>query len=153
LTALARALHGAGEALGLRATEVLWIDNADPLAARADVPATTDSRCRDARVLEVTAPRRGHESVALTSTTAACPLTFATNFTEDLRATAIGADGRPVDLAVFPGYGALTSVVAPAGTAEVRLHADPPKLPWAVSWVALGLACWAAAAWLITRQG
>ena len=152
LATLARELSSPGESLARRATEVLWLDNSDQFAARADVPATVDPRCRDAQVLKVTAPRRAHEIVALTSTTAACPLTFATNFTEDLRATATGADGHPVDLAVFPGYGALTTVMAPAGTAQVRLHADPPKLPFAIGWVALGLASWAIAAWLIVRQ-
>jgi hypothetical protein len=152
LTALAHALRNAGESLGHRASEVLWLDNADPLAARADVPATLDPRCREAQVRKVSAPRRGHEIVATTSTPAACPLTFATNFTEDLRATAILTDGRQLALTPFPAYGALTAVMAPAGTAELRLRAEPSKLPWALAWVALGLACWAAAAWLIVRQ-
>jgi hypothetical protein len=131
---------------------VLWIDGSDPLATHADVPATRDPRCRDARVLAVVAPRRAHQIVATTSTAAACPVTFATNFTEDLRATAVLADGRRVDLVPFPGYGALTSVEAPAGTAEIRLRAEPPTLPFAIGWVALGLACWDAAAWLIVRH-
>lgn len=152
LGALARELRGAGETLGRRATEVLWIDGSDPLATRADVPPTLDPRCRDARVLQVAAPRRAHEIVATTSTAAACPVTFATNFTEDLRATAVLAEGRRVDVMPFPGYGALTSVVAPAGTIEIRLRAEPSTLPLAIAWVALGLACWGAAAWLIVRQ-
>jgi hypothetical protein len=58
LGALARELRGAGETLGQRAAEVLWIDGSDPLATHADVPATRDPRCRDARVLAVVAPRR-----------------------------------------------------------------------------------------------
>jgi hypothetical protein len=152
LTALARELRGAGESLGHRASEVLWLDKADPLAARADVPATLDPRCREAQVRKVSAPRRGHEIVATTSTPAACPLTFATNFTEDLRATAILTDGHRLDLTPFPAYGALTAVMAPAGTAEFRLRAEPPKLPFAMAWVAVGLTCCAAAAWLIVRQ-
>ena len=131
---------------------MLWIDGSDPLATRADVPPTLDPRCRDARVLKVAAPRRAHEIVATTSTAAACPVTFATNFTEDLRATAVLAEGRRVDVMPFPGYGALTSVVAPAGTTEIRLRAEPSTLPLAIAWVALGLACWGAAAWLIVRQ-
>jgi hypothetical protein len=131
---------------------VLWLDGSDLLASRDDVPSTLDSRGRDARVVKVVAPRRAHEIVATTSTTAACPVTFATNFTEDLRATAVLADGRRVDLVPFPGYGALTSVVAPAGTTEIRLRAKPPTLPLAIGWVALGLAGWGAAAWLIVRH-
>jgi len=43
-------------------------------------------------------------------------------------------------------------VVAPAGTAQLSLRADPPKLPFAIAWLALGLTCCAAAAWLIVRQ-
>jgi len=152
LTALARELRAAGDSLAHRASEVLWLDNTDPLAARADVPPTLDPRCCEAQVHKVSAPRRSHEIVATTSTPAACPLTFATNFTEDLRATAVLSDGRRMDLTPFPAYGALTAVVAPAGTAQLSLRADPPKLPFAIAWLALGLTCCAAAAWLIVRQ-
>ena len=152
LTALARELRAAGDSLAHRASEVLWLDNTDPLAARADVPPTLDPRCCEAQVHKVSAPRRSHEIVATTSTPVACPVTFATNFTEDLRATAVLSDGRRMDLTPFPAYGALTAVVAPAGTAELRLRADPPKLPFTIAWVTLSLTCCAAAACLIVRQ-
>jgi len=152
LAAVARALRSAGDSLGPRAAEVLWLDGSDALVARAEVSAALDPRCRDAQVLTVTAPRRTLEIVATTKTAAACPLTFATSFTEDLRASAIVADGRQVNLAVFPGYGALASVVAPAGATEVHLRAEPPRLPMAAVWVALGLTCCAAAVWLVARD-
>ena len=97
---------------------VLWLDNADPLASRADVPATLDPRCREAQVRTVSAPRRGHEIVATTSTAAPCPLTFATNFTEDLRATAVLVDGSRVDLAPFPAQDALAQA----------LHIETPRV-------------------------
>ena len=64
LTALARELRAAGDSLAHRASEVLWLDNTDPLAARADVPPTLDPRCREAQVHKVSAPRRSHEIVA-----------------------------------------------------------------------------------------
>jgi hypothetical protein len=152
LAAVARELRGAGETLGRRTKEVLWIDDSDLLAARADVPATIDERCREARILAVDAPHRGHAIVATISTDATCPFTFATNFTEDLRVTVVLASGRRAALNPFPGYGALTSVIAPAMATEIRLQAEPPRLPLAIGWVALGLACWGAAGWLITRE-
>jgi hypothetical protein len=34
---------------------------------------------------------------------------------------------------------------------EVRLRAEPRRLPLAGAWVALGLAGWVAAAWIIVR--
>ena len=146
LAALAGELRAAGEGLHRRAGEVLWLDGADPLTARAALPAALDRGCRDARVLSVEAPWRARQIVARTETTAACPLTFAMNFTEDLRASAVLGDGRRLSVAVFPGYGALASVLAPAGATEIRVHAEPPRLPWAPAWAALGLACCAGAA-------
>jgi hypothetical protein len=146
LAALAGELRAAGEGLHQRAGEVLWLDGADPLTAGAALPAALDRGCRDARVLSVEAPRPARQIVARTETTAVCPLTFAMNFTEDLRASAVLGDGRRLPVAVFPGYGALASVLAPAGSAEIRVHAEPPRLPWALAWAALGLACCAGAA-------
>jgi hypothetical protein len=141
LATVARELRGAGETLARRTKEVLWIDESDFLAARADVPATLDERCRDARMLAVDAPRRAHTIVATVSADATCPFTFATNFTEDLRVTVVLAGGRRAALNPFPGYGALTSVMVPATATEIRLHVEPPRLPLAIGWVALGLAC------------
>ena len=152
LPALVQELTGAGERLDQRALEVLSLDGADPLAAAARRPATDDRRCRDARVVEVKAPPRGREVVARTETAAECPLTFAMNFTEDLRATATLADGRRLPAPVFPGYGALASVTVPAGAVEVRVEARPPALPGAAGWSMLGLASCAAAAFLAWRH-
>jgi hypothetical protein len=152
LAALARQLRESGELLHARAREVLWRDGADPLAASAAVPPALDDRCRDARVAAVRAPRHGREIVAEVATAAACPLTFATNFTEELRATAVREDGRRVAVHVFPGYGALASMVVPPGTTAIHLHAEPVRLPWAAGWVVLGLACCAGAAWLTRRS-
>ena len=151
-TALARVLTSESAALHQRATAVLWLDDADPLTGRAALPATLDGRCREARVSSVEAARRGREVVVRTETAAACPLTLAMNFTEDLRATARLADGRSVTAPVFPGYGALASVSVPAGTVQVRVHAEAPRLPGAAAWVALGLACCGGAAWLARRD-
>jgi hypothetical protein len=152
LPALVHALTAAGERLHERAHEVLWLDAADPLAAAAAVapPAVEDPRCRNARVVDVSAAR-GDPIVARIESAAECPLTFAMNFTEDLRATARLADGRPLRAAVFPGYGALASVRVPAGAVEIRVEAEPPALPGGPAWIVLGLASCAAAALLAWR--
>jgi hypothetical protein len=148
LTALARELRESGDTLHLRVRQVLWHDGADPLAASAPLPSQLDDRCRDARVAAVHAPRRSSHIVAEVATAAACPLTFATNFTEDLRAMAVLAGGVELAVPVFPAYGALAGVWVPAGATMIRLRAQPVQLPWAGAWVALGIACCAGAAWL-----
>jgi len=143
---LARELRAAGDALHQRAAEVLWLDGSDPLAAGAALPPALERGCRDARVAHVEAAPRGLQVVARTATAAACPLTFAMNFTEDLRATAVLGDGRRLPVPVFPGYGALATVTVPAGATEVHVRAEPPGLPWPMAWTVLGVACCAAAA-------
>jgi hypothetical protein len=148
LPALARELRGAGEQLHARVTEVLWLDESDPLVKAVALPATVDGRCRGARVAGVEATRRGGRVVARTTAATACPLTFAMNVTEDLRATAVLGDGGRRRLAVVPGYGALASVLVPEGTVEVVVEAESPRLPLAAAWSALGLACCAGAAWV-----
>lgn len=152
LASLARELRAAGDTLHVRVREVVWRNGADPLAASAPVPPVLDVRCRDARVVAVHARRHSGEIVAEIATAAACPLTFAANFTEDLRATAVLESGRRIAVPVFPAYGALASVAAPGGATAIHLRAEPVRLPWAAAWVAAGIACCAGAAWL-TRRG
>ncbi len=72
-------------------------------------------------------------SVAEVTTDAACPLTFAMNFTEDLRATAVLADGQRRAVSVFPAYGALTGVIVPSHAQKILVRAEPPHLPLAPS--------------------
>lgn len=127
---LSRELNTAGDALHGRAKEVLWLVDSDPLAVAAPLPSTVDRRCATARVVQVTASARKRDIVAEVETEAACPLTLATNFTEDLRATAVLKDGQEVAAPVFPGYGSLAGIVVPAGCQQVRLRAVPPALPW-----------------------
>jgi hypothetical protein len=148
LPALARELRGAGDQLHARVHDVLWRDSADRLAAGAALPLALDARCRDARVVAVHAPRRSAQIVAEVATAAACPLTFATNFTEELRAAAVLDGGRRIALPVFPSYGALASVLVPGGATAIELRAEPVRLPGTSAWIVLGLACCAGAAWL-----
>ncbi len=151
LASLVRELRAAGDALHQRAAEVLWLDGSDSRVAGAPLPPALERGCRDARVAHVEAAPRGRQVVARTATAAACPLTFAMNFTEDLRATTVFGDGRRRPVPVFPGYGALATVTVPAGAIEVHVRAEPPALPWPMAWVVLGVACCAAAAFSSCR--
>ena len=152
LQALAGELRGAAGMLHARAREILWRDAGDPLTAKVPLPPALDARCRDARIFAVHAPRRHQEIVAEVASATTCPLTFAMNFTEDLRAVATLEGGRRVAAPVFPGYGALASVLVPAGATAVSVRAEPVRLRWAFAFVALGMACCAGAAGL-TRFG
>jgi hypothetical protein len=149
--ALARQLRESGDVLHSRAAEVLWLVESDPWASRALRPAAIDPRCRDARALRVTGPRSG-DVVAEVETEADCPLTLAMNFTEDLRGTVVFQDGRRLAAPVLPGYGALATVLVPAGARGVHVGAEPRRLPWAGVWAALGVACCLGATGLSIRS-
>ena len=151
LAGLVRELRSSSVMLHSRVHQVLWHNATDPLVMPA-VPQPLDERCRDAAVTSVSAARHGADIVAHIETPALCPLTFATNFTEDLRATAVLVGGRRMAVQVFPSYGALASVVAPGGATAIHLHAEPVTLPWSVGWLALGVACCAGAAWQTRRE-
>jgi hypothetical protein len=120
VASLSHELTGAGRSLHDRVKETLWLVDGDPFAAAAALPPAIDARCRAARVTRVEAPARGREIVADVESPAACPLTFATNFTESLRAMVVLANGQQVPAAVFPAYGALAGVLVPEGSRHVR---------------------------------
>lgn len=146
---LGRDLLPLGGDLGRRAHESLWLVSSDPRVAAARLPSSVDPACGSARVRDVEA-RRGARSVsAAVDSSADCPLTFAMSYAETLRATVAGADGRRRVATVFPAYGALAAVWVPRGTAEVRVEAEVPTLPWPTAWIVVGLALLVAAARLI----
>ena len=140
LNSLADTLLAAGETLHEQLGAVMWLDDSDALPKRAPQDYQADSQCAQARVVEVQAARRGHEFTAEVTTDAACPLTFAMNFTEDLRATAVLADGQRSAVTVFPAYGALTGVIVPSHARKILVRAEPPRLPLAGAWAAMGMA-------------
>jgi hypothetical protein len=140
LDSLADALLGPGKALRERMGQVMWLVDSDGLTKRAPSEYEADSQCAQARVIQVQASRRGHEVIAEVMTDAACPLTLAMNFTEDLRATAVLADGQRPAVPVFPAYGALTGVIVPSHAQKILVRAEPPRLPMAPAWAALGMA-------------
>jgi hypothetical protein len=118
----------------------MWLDDSDALTKRAPSAYEADSQCAQARVIQVQASRRGQEVIAEVMSDAACPLTLAMNFTEDLRATAVLADGQRSAVSTLPVYGALTGVIVPSHAQKILVRAEPPRLPMAPAWAALGMA-------------
>jgi hypothetical protein len=84
-------------------------------------------------------------------TEADCPLTFATNYADNLRASAVVGEAR-VRANVFAAYGALAGVWVPAGASEVHVQAVPTRLPAAPLWRLLGVAVLVVAAVTSSRR-
>jgi hypothetical protein len=120
------------------ARRTLWLMADDLHVWRAHLPEELDPRCAEAAVLGVEAPPGDTGARARVNAPADCPLTFAMNYADTLRATAVGPGGS-APATVFPAYGALAAVWVPRGTREVRLEAVPPRLPFAPLWRLLGL--------------
>ena len=136
---LASALLSQGRDLARVTHRKAWILPNDPLVLSASLPASLNPGCAEARVLGVDSGHSGFLLKAKVRTAAACPLTFATNYAETLRATLFLVNGRPVPAAVFPVYGALAGVWVAPGTTEVRLAVEPREIPLAGLWSGLGL--------------
>ena len=129
-TALGRELVSLREDLALQARRTVWLVDADPRVARAALPEPVDVRCAAARVDGVETPGGTTIVVAHVSSPADCPLTFAMNYAETLRAVARGSDGRTRAADVFPSYGALAGVWVPKGASEVQVTAHVVRPPW-----------------------
>ena len=138
--ALGHQLVSLRDDLALQARRAIWLVDADPMVARAALPAAVDVRCVDARVEAVDTPGGTTIAVARVSSPADCPLTFATNYAETLQASARMSDGRTRTARVFPAYGALAGVWVPRDAAEVRVTSRIPKPPLPALWPALGAA-------------
>jgi hypothetical protein len=138
--ALAEELLGAGEALAARAPEAVWLVGDDTRVAAARLPARLDAACAKASVDDVAASAAGVLAEARVTTAADCPLIFAMNYAEGLRASGIGAGGEARPLTVFPAYGALAGVWVPSGTTAVRVTWESPQLPGAGFVRLLGIA-------------
>jgi hypothetical protein len=119
------------------ARRTLWLMADDLHVWRAHLPEALDPLCAEAALLGVEAPPGG-TARAQVNAPADCPLTFAMNYADTLRATAIGSAGS-APATVFPAFGALAAVWVPRGTREVRVEAVPPRLPFALLWRLLGL--------------
>ena len=128
------------DGLHAMAHRTLWLMADDLQVWRAHLPKALDPRCAEAAVLGVEARRGDNGARARVRTAAECPLTFAMNYAESLRGTAVLGDGRHVAAPVFPAYGALAGAWVPAGATEVRVEAVATVLPLAALWRAAGLA-------------
>jgi hypothetical protein len=121
------------------ARRMLWLMADDLHVWRAHLPKTVDPLCAEAAVLGVEARRGDNGARARVRSPADCPLTFAMNYADTLRAAAVLTDGSTVPARVFPAYGALAAVWVPRGATEVRVEAVPTLLPLPALWRALGL--------------
>jgi hypothetical protein len=144
LAKLGDELRAGGGELHRLARETLWLVAADPAAARAPLPALLDAACARARVIAVAAEMHRQRVVADVETEADCPLTFAMNFAETLKAEVLSERGSET-AEVFPAYGALAAVRVPAGARHVRIEAIAPRAGAATLWLALGAVALAAA--------
>jgi hypothetical protein len=133
-------LRRPADGLHAMAHRTLWLMADDLHVWRAHLPETLDARCAQAVVLGVEARRGENGARARVRAAAQCPLTFAMNYAESLRGTAVLGDGRRVAAPVFPAYGALAGAWVPAGATEVRVEAAATVLPLAALWRAAGLA-------------
>jgi hypothetical protein len=133
-------LRRPADGLSNEAHRRLWLMADDLHVWRAHLPEALEPGCAAARVLDVEARRGGAGARALLNTPADCPLTFAMNYAENLRAQAVMEDGHTAAAQVFPAYGALAAVWVPRGATAVRVEAVPTVLPLAPAWRALGLA-------------
>jgi hypothetical protein len=148
---LGRELLALGDGLGQRVGASLWLVTADPAVAAARLPASVDTACASARVLDVKARHGGRGASATVEVPADCPLTFAMSYAETLRARVSGAaEGQPA--VVFPAYGALAAVWVPRGTTQVEVEAAPRGAPLPLAWTLTGALVLAAAVRLV-REG
>lgn len=138
--ALGHELVGLRDTLAFQARRAAWLIDADPMVARASLPEVVSTRCNDARVEEVATPGGPVVATARVFAPADCPLTFAMNYAETLRATARMDDGRTQAAPVFPAYGALAGVWVPRGAADVTVTAPLVSAPMPASWRVLGAA-------------
>jgi hypothetical protein len=135
------------------ARRTLWLMADDLHVWRAHLPEAADPLCAQAQVLGVEARWGDNGARAAVRAPADCPLTFAMNYADNLRATAFLPEGS-VPARVFPAYGALAGVWVPRGATHIRVEAAPTLLPFAVLWRALGIALLAGvAARILTEPG
>jgi hypothetical protein len=126
LEELATTLRRNAEAGDLKRT--LWVVSSDPRVGALEEIGASDV-CARSSVSSVRAVRGGQRFTVHVDSPATCPLTLATNYSTILRATGEDASGRESPLRLFPGYGALTSVIVPEGTKAVTVFAVA-YLPW-----------------------
>jgi hypothetical protein len=132
-------LRRPADGLSSEAHRRLWLMADDLHVWRAHLPETLDPACAQATVIAVEAPpQEAAVATARVRTDADCPLTFATNYADNLRATAVVGEKR-VPASVFPAYGALAGIWVPAGASEVHVQAVPTRLPLAPLWRLLGV--------------
>jgi hypothetical protein len=139
-------LRRPADGLANEARRRLWLMADDLHVWRAHLPEALAPECATARVLAVEARRGASDVRAQVDAPADCPLTFAMNYAENLRAVAVMDNGAVVSAQVFPAYGALAAVWVPRRAREVRVNAVPTAPPMGPLWRVVGFALLLAAA-------
>ena len=115
----------------------IWIVENDEAVQKAGVPAAVSPECAQSQVIAVNASAYLPAHARVRSS-AACPLTFAMNYTSTLRARILNAPGRMLTL--FPAYGALTGTIVPSGEWDIEIRAVPVRYWWSELAFYLGIA-------------
>jgi hypothetical protein len=131
----------------LEFVEVLPIVTSDGKVPAQDLQSKDISVCKAARIKTPVDMGSDRQSFSVTvESPNTCPLTFAMNYSEMLRARA-QSDSGAQDLQVFPGFGSLATAMIPQGTYAVEIWAEPydhVALRW-LGWIGFlifGLALW-----------
>jgi hypothetical protein len=129
--ALARSLYA-----GLDRSK-LNVVKADALTPRPGSLPAFSPRCAQAKIDSVETAHGGQRIAIATRPATDCPLTVSTNFVARVRAVATLASGETKELAPFPGYGALLSLIAPANAREIEIEFPPyePAFGDALFWL------------------
>ena len=116
--------------------EKLHLLAADLAALPSEFPRTISEECQNAKVSDLAYERKSGSFTMTTSSTQHCPMTLATNYFLFLQAQT-ESDER---LTVFPSSGALTGILIPPGTHQIRLSAKLEPLPGSVFFSIAGYA-------------
>ena len=108
----------------------------DEMARAAKTELSADFKgCKDAKVLEHEMGADRQTFIFKTSAPKDCPMTVAMNYSEMLKARTDSGE----NLNLFPGNGALTSIVVPAGEQEITVYAQAYEPVWIKALGYLGL--------------
>jgi len=120
---LARVLRDQGYGLaGKLKSSALYVSN-DPNIKihQADLTKVTGD-CSSSKVESIKTQNRGQVIDLKVTSAADCPLSIATNYVTHLKAYSIREERIGKELPIFPVYGALTGVLVPKGTHEIRIR-------------------------------
>ncbi len=113
--------HGAQ--LHLVLPQTMWLLSDDVDIRFDDLTLSEPEVCDRSRVISVSAPLDSQAIMLEVESEGDCPLTVSLNYLTTLEATLSSAATGEVHVKPFPAYGALTGLMVPKGTWEVRIDA------------------------------